>query len=358
MRLRISDRYQFGELFAPFFAWMTAFVVMIVGNFLFLLLRYSPGKSLPSDEIVRFLVFKVPYSVVLSIPMSLLFAVSLALNRQVRDGEISALRIGGLSAQRIMMPYVVTGFLCSLISFVIYEEIVPWANFQSQTAVRKMFIAGASVLPRQQVVTNLDESTKLYVRNVDVEQDRMYDVMLFRVRPDGFPEVTTSKTATLRGDVWYLDDARVFLFDKDGFIKFSGKAKAVKIDFRRAGQRFWEEQKGIEEMTIPELRERINDLRSLNLPAHAPILELHTKFSIPFACLVFALVAAPLTLRFGRGGSFTGVLVAVTLIFVYYCFMAWGRILGQDGTINPILGAWVQNVVFFIVGGVLWWKTS
>ncbi len=358
MTLRISDRYLVGELFAPFCAWMTAFVIMIVGNFLFILLRAYPGQPLPSNEVVKFLAFKVPYAVVLSIPMSLLFATSLALNRLVRDGEISALKMGGLSAQRIMLPFIVCSVAMSLLSFVIYEKVVPWANLQAQSALGAMYRAYASILPKQQVFTSLDESTKLYIRQVDTEHNRMYDVMLFKVRADGFPEITTAKTATLRGDVWYLDNATVFVFDKNGFVKFSGKAKEVKIDFRQSGRNIWTPIKGPEEMTIAELREQIKTFRSLKLPAHVQVLELHTKFAIPAACLVFTLVAAPLTLRFGRGGSFMGILIAVAMIFVYYCFMAWGRILGQRGEINPVLGAWVQNIVFIVVGGVMWWRSE
>ena len=59
--------------------------------------------------------------------------------------------------------------------------------------------------------------------------------------------------------------------------------------FPRAGP-----ARGEREMTIAELETRIAELKAQNLPYHNPVMEIQKKFSLPAACLVFALVGVGL----------------------------------------------------------------
>ena len=48
---------------------------------------------------------------------------------------------------------------------------------------------------------------------------------------------------------------------------------------------------------------------------------IHAKFSIPTACLVFALIALALGLRVSRDGKLGGFVVGIGVIFAYYIVM-------------------------------------
>src|SRR4029450_11569142 len=61
--------------------------------------------------------------------------------------------------------------------------------------------------------------------------------------------------------------------------------------------------KGDNEMTIPELRARAAQLTKQGLRAHAPLMALHRKFSLPAACLVFSVIGLALGLQQGRRGE-------------------------------------------------------
>ncbi len=80
--------------------------------------------------------------------------------------------------------------------------------------------------------------------------------------------------------------------------------------------------------------------------------EWHKKFAIPFACIVFVILGAPLAVRFPRGG--VGMVIAVSLgIFgIYYMSLIGGESLGDRGTLSPFWGPWAPNVLFFAVS--LW----
>ncbi len=74
--------------------------------------------------------------------------------------------------------------------------------------------------------------------------------------------------------------------------------------------------------------------------------ELQKKFSIPFACLVFVLIGAPLAIRFPRGG--VGMVIAISLgIFgIYYVSLIGGESLSDKGVLAPFWGMWGANLVF------------
>ena len=56
--------------------------------------------------------------------------------------------------------------------------------------------------------------------------------------------------------------------------------------------------------------------------------------------------AAPLSLRFARGGSFWGILLSIVLGFVYYNIIFFAKIVGANGAIPPALAGWSQNILF------------
>ena len=79
-------------------------------------------------------------------------------------------------------------------------------------------------------------------------------------------------------------------------------------------------------------------------------LDYQLRFSIPLSCLIFALMAAPLSLRFARGGSFWGILLSIVLGFIYYNTIFFAKIMGTNGVIPPVVAGWSQDILFGLLG--------
>jgi lipopolysaccharide export system permease protein len=83
--------------------------------------------------------------------------------------------------------------------------------------------------------------------------------------------------------------------------------------------------------------------------------EIQKKYAIAAACLVFALVGAPLALRFQRGGVGLVIGASVAVFTVYYVGLIGGEELGNRLFISPFLAMWTPNILFALVGlGALW----
>ena len=74
-------------------------------------------------------------------------------------------------------------------------------------------------------------------------------------------------------------------------------------------------------MTIPELAELIAGAEGRSVPFHNPVMEIHKKFSIPVACLVFALVGVGLGVSNRKDGKLASFVLGIAVIFVYYVIM-------------------------------------
>lgn len=79
--------------------------------------------------------------------------------------------------------------------------------------------------------------------------------------------------------------------------------------------------------------------------------EIHKKFSIPFACIVFALVGAPLGIRARRGGLAAGFISVGFFIFYYLCLIG-GEQLADRNIGAPWISMWLPNLILGALG--LW----
>ncbi len=80
------------------------------------------------------------------------------------------------------------------------------------------------------------------------------------------------------------------------------------------------------------------------------MVEIHKKFSIPAACVVFVLVGAPLGVFIRQRGATVSVGVSLVFFLVYWMFLIGGEELADRGFIPPAVAMWAPNVVFGLVG--------
>ena len=81
--------------------------------------------------------------------------------------------------------------------------------------------------------------------------------------------------------------------------------------------------------------------------------EIHKKFSLAVACIVFVLLGAPIALRFPRGGVGLVIGASLGVFALYYVCLIAGESMADDGVLPPWVAMWAANLVFTLVGVVL-----
>ncbi len=106
----------------------------------------------------------------------------------------------------------------------------------------------------------------------------------------------------------------------------------------------------------PERRRLAEEARVAHLQMEAAAkkinqyqVEIHKKFSIPSACIVFVLLGAPLGIRARRGGLAAGFLSAGFFMFYYLCLVG-GEQLADRRYLAPWISMWLPNIILGILG--------
>jgi lipopolysaccharide export system permease protein len=78
--------------------------------------------------------------------------------------------------------------------------------------------------------------------------------------------------------------------------------------------------------------------------------EIHKKFSIPAACVVFVLLGVPLGIMARRGGFGTAATLSLGFFVLYWACLIGGEKLADRDILEPWLGMWAANIIIGITG--------
>jgi lipopolysaccharide export LptBFGC system permease protein LptF len=101
---------------------------------------------------------------------------------------------------------------------------------------------------------------------------------------------------------------------------------------------------------IDAARNRVNQAQ---VQANQYAVEIHKKFALSLACVVFVLLGAPIAVRFPRGG--VGLVIGASLVVfaLYYIGLIAGEALADRDILSPFFAMWSANILFTIVGVLL-----
>ena len=99
-------------------------------------------------------------------------------------------------------------------------------------------------------------------------------------------------------------------------------------------------------------------LKSKLLLKNSIDIELHKKYSIPIACVVFVLIGVPIGIMTRKGGFAVGGGLSLLLFTIYWAFLIAGESLGDRGRISPFWAMWTPNFFISFAGIYLIYITS
>jgi len=83
------------------------------------------------------------------------------------------------------------------------------------------------------------------------------------------------------------------------------------------------------------------------------LVEIHKKFTLAVACVLFTLVGAPLGILVRKGGMTIASSLSIAFFLIYYILLIWGEQLADRALIDPAIGSWMPNIILFIVGMII-----
>lgn len=349
----IIDKYIFKEIGRPYLAGVLVIGVVMLSNFLYEVADLIIMQQAPVDEVLRLLLYQLPEIFVQSFPMAVLFAVMAGLGRLTRENEFFAIRMGGFSIYRLVVPLIVFGLLVTVGTYAINEQVVPWTNHRARNIIRRLALQDVMPEVRENVFFEGPDDKIFYVDGYNEADLTLESVVIFdRSRGDGFPEVITAQRGEVMGSDWLLHDGHVHSYTADGRLEMAAGFREMQIELEDDIERFLARQRTPAEMSREELRREIALFRRSGIDVTRLLVDYHMKLALPFTAFIFILVGTPLSLG-NRESRTLSLALTVIIIFTYYVLVSFSRSLGRAGAFSPLVAAWLPNGFFLVLGILL-----
>lgn len=358
---RLIDRYVLKEAVVPTLLGLLVFTFILQIPPVMEVAEKLVAKGVPWPTIARIMATLLPQALGITIPMALLVGLLVALGRLSADRETVALQACGVSVWSLLRPVAVLAAVGWAATSWILIVAMPAANQDYREIIYGIVAARAESEVKPRVFFEDFPNLVLYVRDTAAEGHGWRDVFLADTRKVNQPEVFVAAKAHLVLD---RDARRVDMVLENGTRHRATPDDTSKYEvqrfesmtlgldpeavFPRSGL-----QKGDNELTIADLRAEIQRRTAQGVPFHNQVMTIQKKFSIPVACLVFALLALGLGASNRKDGKQSSFVVAIAVIFVYYIFMYTGESMAKAKWIPAELAMWIPNILLGTAGLVL-----
>ena len=344
------DLYMIKELIVPFLIGTISVVLMFQANTYIALAKLYNLDNIPKKAVFQFILDQTPSYLNMTLPVGMALASSLAVSRIARESELTAFRAAGARILRVIAPVVAFGVVVSIGNFYLVERIIPPATKAANRIGYTLGILGLA----PNVKTNAFLNLRQYAANFEVvEHDgddlKIQGVTLIEHPEPGVTALTTAKSATYHNGLWSFHDA-YFRVIKDMEVQVFHPKDDFEINESIVSGDLFSPPMA-EEMTMKELSDSIKAGKKVGSNTKDLEVKLHIKFSVPAACIIFALIGPVFAIFFSKSGGFVGVFLSIVIVLLYYnAFVISTEILSKIPQVPGWLAAWLPNILFSIAG--------
>ena len=431
-------RYILKEHIGPFVFAMSVITLVFLMNLVFRELGRILSKGLGFKLILEFFFLNMAWIIALAVPMAVLVATLMAFGRLSGDSEIIAMKAGGVSIIKIILPVFVASIGLAVFLIWFNNHVLPDFNHRTRLL--------ASDIARKRPTVNLEAGVVMkdipdinilvqglkevgdtsYVESVFIEDNRDQQKSKYIFSKSGKIYANTQSGYLIMelydGEMHELDLTKMEKYTR---LVFPQQRLAIRIpgmSLERSSSEYRGDREKSAQMMEGEIRENVqlinkrhertyslidsyfnrhlpfssktgedkpilrnisrkntlikptnkiqylNELRQDNINLKKQLLaeinmvnnldrtnyalsvEVHKKYSIPFACIVFVLVGAPLGIMARRGNMAVAGGISFGFFLLYWASLIAGEELADNQFITPFMAMWLANIVVGIGG--------
>jgi len=356
-RLSILDRYMLTELGGPFVFGLSAFTLIFAATQLLAIGRMVSNDHVPLGAAIEIFLWQLPGEMGLVFPMALLLGTLLAVQRLSGESELTAMKAGGISFTRIVVPLLVAGVVMSFVTYLVQEIVAPYAADQV-AGIEDQVLNTSSAFNRDLTVSApLPGGGKQITIATSYEKNTqaLLHVTLIQYDRNDVPtQIIFADRADFSADRWLLENASLYRFNPDGTLISEPNVAQQEVEL---GEEPTDIVKRLshddpENLSRAEIADIVHSGQLTQAEFRKYVTAYQEKLAQPFACFVFVLIAIPYGMRAARagGGTSVGFGLAVLIVFVYYIVLTVFSFVSQAFVNLAWLWAWVPNIIFIAIG--------
>lgn len=353
-------RYILRNFLQNFLFGLLSFIIIFILVDLFENLDKFVDRNVPQNIIFEYYLFFIPEIIKLLIPVATLLASLFTISKFNSSSELIAMFSGGLSYFKVLIPLISTGIIITMLSIYFNGWVVPLSNKEKLKIER-------TYLGKNQINTS--------VQNLFL-QDQYNRIISIGVYDEVLNKATNANISLYKTDSIYSLTERIdiseLLWDtlnqswtaiNSIYRTFQNDSvTSMKIIDTVLTDRLGEIGKinltpGIilknqlkpDEMSISEYQDFISNLKLSGLQSSRAEVDYYSKFSFPFAAIITILFGASIAINNRKSGAALQFGFSIFISFIYLGFVKISQVFGYNGEINPLLTAWLANLIFLFI---------
>ena len=353
--MRILRTYILREHLSPFFVTLGGLVaVLLIGN----IIKFAElviAKGVNPIDLLRLLLYLIPYILTFAVPMACLIAMVLAFGRLSTDYELIAMRASGVAPFRLIIPVLVVGLVLSAVMLVINDRVAPKSHLAFRRQLKSIAVTQPTAYLEAGTFIKDFEPYVIFVYQVDGK--KLNNVRIYEPQPNGptrtiiadrgqFQRAPNRREVQLKlydGTVDEWDAANPGTFFKVSFLTYTMTLNANRDDPERMGKK-------LKEMTLRELASERQQLSAQQIETLPVSLELHRRIASSFAAFVFILFGLALGLRLHHHERLTSFVWILGIFLLYYLGLIGMDAVAIKQWLPPQAAMWIPNLVGIVVG--------
>ena len=352
--MKIIDWYILKKLLSTFIFTILIFVAVII------IIDFTEKNdefiehNLSFGQIAGYYVDFFPWIANLITPIMIFIATVFVTSKMAGHTELIAILSSGVSFRRMMLPYLVGSVLVAGVSFYLSGWLIPESD-KDRVAFLVAYTKQPFSYTERDVHIKVAPESYLYMRNYNNNSKTGYQFTLETVTGNDVKEKLSARRIS-----WQEDSARWKLYSWN-LRTFDGLNETIaqgnELDtVLNLTPKYFESSRFLEQaLTIDELNETISDLRNRGADnVQTYIVEKYIRFMSPFAVIILTFIGLIVSARKSRGGTGFQIALGFLIAFIFIIAFMMSREFALKGAMNPLLGVWMPNIIFTIIGLVMY----
>jgi lipopolysaccharide export system permease protein len=356
--MRILRDYILKEFFHSFTLSIVVFTfVLLIGNII-QLADLVINKWIDIFSVLQLFFFLIPWLISFTLPVAALTGVILMYGRLSSDGELVAMKASGISLFRISIPVLMVGLIFSFAAFFINDQVSPNASFATRKIIKEIGIKNPTAYLEEGTFIRGFENYVIFI--YEIKGNKLKNIRVYEPQ-EGKPTRTIIAEA---GEINSFPEKNLIELrlyngtseepspsDPESFYKLNFKTYYMTLDLSKV---FKSEKinKKTREMTVNELKQEIARSASEKIDPMPLYVELYKKMNMSIASFVLILMGIPLGIRAQRSEKSIGFGISLLFFAVYWGLLLGGIALSLKGTVSPLVGVSMPNIIFFVFGAI------
>jgi len=356
--VKLTDKYILGRFLKILGFALLAFVLVVIIVDIIENIDKFIDHDAPLQLIALYYIYYIPFIIILALPVATLLSTMFTVGSMARYSELVIMKATGLSLYRLSLPILIAGFIISIAAVFFSDFIMVPANYKKNQIKKEQILKQNPKVGnvRKNVIKSGKDGWVVFAQTYNERIMEGNFVVVQKIENNKVAIAVKALKMTWADSGWVLTEATRRVFKNNIEIEFNAYDTLFANFLPHTPAVMAHRMKKPRDTRFFELIETIKLKKWMGQDTARDKVELYLKFSFPFINFIIIVLGIPLAANPRRSGGSVGFGLSIIISFIYFVLLRAGQSFGYNHNLPPILAATIGNILFLLVGTVMFIK--